>query len=315
MPTTPEAIAAAIAEAATAGFRGDLIARGQARAIIWRDGVLPADAPAFLPQLSYDLHSYGYALLGLGLRLLELGGDATQARTAFEQAGTALESVIAKGNRDEVDRDFHFVMAAASYHLARYSARAYSLLGIVEADENFSPTERVLAQLMRRNFRDFRRTALDYRASGEGSDGQIANAIQASLEGADVAGGEEFLFDGLDTALTDGFMAAMSLFVQAVERGERGFVDQAIARLRTGLAVSGELNILPQWWTHRVAIHLIGDLWSNTFHERVPLQPVGGEAADWPKLRELFIALLESRIRAEVDLWPSQIEAAGRSVD
>jgi superfamily II DNA/RNA helicase len=315
MPTTPEAISAAIAEAATAGFRGDLLARGQARAIIWRDGVLPADAPQFAALLSYDLHSYGYALLGLGLRLLELGGGETQARIAFEQAATALESVIAKGNRDEVDRDFHFVMAAASYHLARYSARAYSLLAIVEADENFSPTERVLAQLMRRNFRDFRRTALDYRASGEGSDGQIANAIQAALEGADVAGGEEFLFDALDKALTDGFMAAMSLFVQAVERGERGLVDQAIERLRTGLAVSGELNMLPQWWTHRVAIHLIGDLWSNTFHERVPLQPVGGEAADWPRLRELFIALLESRTRAEVDLWPSQIEAAGRAVD
>jgi hypothetical protein len=117
MPTTPEAIAADITEAATAGFRGRLIAQGQARAIIWRDGALPPDAPAFAPQLTYDLHSYGYALLGLGLRLRELGGDAAQARTAFEQAATALEAVIAKGNRQEVDRDFHFTMAAASYHL------------------------------------------------------------------------------------------------------------------------------------------------------------------------------------------------------
>ena len=142
MPTTPEAIAADITEAATAGFRGSLIARGQARAIIWRDGALPPDAPAFAPQLSYDLHSYGYALLGLGLRLRELGGDPAQARTAFEQAATALESVIAKGNHQEVDRDFHFVMAAASYHLAHFSARVFSLLAIVEADENFSTIER-----------------------------------------------------------------------------------------------------------------------------------------------------------------------------
>lgn len=315
MPTTPEAIATDIEEAATAGFRGNLIARGQARAIIWRDGTLPADAPAFAPQLSYDLHSYGYSLFGLGLRLLDLGGDATRARSAFEQAATALESVIAKGNRGEVDRDFHFVMAAASYHLAHYSARAYSLLAIVEADENFSPTERVLAQLMRRNFRDFRRAALDHRASGDGSDGHIVHAIQAALESAAGAGGEDFLFDGLDTALTDGFMAAMSLFVQAVERGERGLVDRAIERLQTGLAICGEFNMLPQWWTHRVAIHLIRDLWSNTFHERIPVQPTGGPAGDWSRLRELFIALLQSRIRAEVDLWPSQVDAAGRAVD
>jgi superfamily II DNA/RNA helicase len=314
MPTTPEAIAAGIDEAATAGFRGSLIARGQARAIIWRDGALPPDAPAFAPQLSYDLHSYGYALLGLGLRLLELGGDATRARTAFEQAATALESVIAKGDRGESDRDFHFVMAAASYHLAHYSARAYSLLAIVEADENFSPMERVLAQLMRRSFRDFRRTALDYRASGEGGDERIEAAIRVAMEGAG-AGDGEFLFDGLDTALTDGFMAAMSLFVQAVERGQRGLVDTALDRLRIGLSICGELNMLPQWWTHRVAIHLLRDLWSNTFHERLPPQPTGGEAADWTRLRELFIALLQCRPRAEVDLWPSQLAAAGRAVD
>lgn len=74
MPTTPDTIAASIIEAAAAGFRGRLIARGQARAIIWRDGVLPPDAPEFAPQLSYDLNSYGYSLLGLGLRLRERRG-------------------------------------------------------------------------------------------------------------------------------------------------------------------------------------------------------------------------------------------------
>ena len=227
MPTTPEAIAADIAEAATAGFRGRLIARGQARAIIWRDGALPPDAPAFAPQLSYDLHSYGYALLGLGLRLRELGGDAAQARTAFEQAATALEAVIAKGNRQEVDRDFHFVMAAASYHLAHLSARAYSLLAIVEADENFSPIERVLAQLMRRNFarssrqrarlpglRRRQRCPDRRRHPGQSRSGRGA------AEPAD--GGNDFLFDGLDMALTDAFMAAMSLFLLALWNGASG---------------------------------------------------------------------------------------------
>ena len=49
--------------------------------MIWRDGVLPPDAPDFSTQLSYDLNSYGYALLGLGLRLRELEGDAAKARS------------------------------------------------------------------------------------------------------------------------------------------------------------------------------------------------------------------------------------------
>ena len=64
------------------------------------------------------------------------------------------------------------------------------------------------------------------------------------------------------------------------------------------LAICSEMNMLPQWWAHRIAIHLLSDLWSSTFHERIPLQPAGGEAADWPRLRELFIALLQRRTKS-----------------
>jgi hypothetical protein len=128
MATTIEAIEADIAAASVPGFRLRLIARGRARAMIWRDGALPPGAPAFSDLLSYDLQSYGYAMLGLGLRLRDLGGDVDRARVAFQQAATALEAVIANGDPANPDRDFHHVMAAAAYHLGRFSARAYSLL-------------------------------------------------------------------------------------------------------------------------------------------------------------------------------------------
>jgi superfamily II DNA/RNA helicase len=318
MPTTPEEIVEAINEAAKSGFRGKLIARGQARSMIWRNGVLPSDAPAFSALLSNDLHSYGYALLGLGLRLREMDSDEAQARLAFEQAAKALEAVMAKGNRQEADRNFHFVMAAASYHLAHFSARAYSLLSIIEADMNFSPIERVLAFLMRRDLDALQETVLDFRVSGEGHDERITAAIQAHLDQAaadQVPDGNEFLFDSVDLALTDTFFAAMAMFLLALERGERQFLDQALARLRESKDICGELNMLPQWWAHRIAIHLLSDLWSNTFHEKVPKLPVGEEAVDWTQLRELYIASMLRRSKAEVDLWPSQIEAATRAVD
>jgi superfamily II DNA/RNA helicase len=204
--------------------------------------------------------------------------------------------------------------------LAHLSARAYSLLAIVQADENFAPIERVLALLMRRNFGALRASVLNYRASGEGSDARITAGIQANFDQAEAAAnptddGNDFLFDGLDTALTDAFFAAMSFSLLALERGERPLLDQALGRLRVSLAICGEMNMLPQWWAHRIAIHLLSDLWSSTFHERLPLQPAGGEAVDWPRLRELFIALLQRRPRAEVDLWPSQVDAATRAVD
>jgi len=320
MPTTPEEIVSDIREAAAPGFRGSLIARGQARAIIWRDGKLPPDAPPFAVQLSHDLHSYGYALLGLGLRLRELGGDDAQARIAFEQAATAIEAAISKGNPQEVDRDFHFVMAAASYHLAHLSARAYSLLAAVESDENFSPIERAIGRLMRRDFNALRASVLDYRTNGEGSDARVSAAIDAHLGELEskpdaINSNNEFLFDSLDVALTDAFMASISLFLVAVDWGERTLVDQAIERLQESLTICAEFNMLPQWWTHRIAIHLLLDLWSTTFHEKVPLQPEGGEAADWARLRELFIAQLQRRPRAEIDLWPSQLHAAIRAAN
>lgn len=320
MATNPDAIAAAIADTTAAGFRGRLIAQGQARAIIWRDGILPPGAPAFRPNLSFDLHSYAYGLLGLGLRLVEMDGNREQARVAFLQAATALEAVIAKGNREEVDRDFHFVLAAASYHLAQLSARAYSLLAIVAGEENFSPIEQALALLMRRDISTLRDLIYAYRLEGRGSDVRIAALIQERMaQEAQAAprdgSGNDYLFEGLDLAITDTFFGALSTFLLALDRGERGLVELAVARLRENLEVCAELNLLPQWWVHRVAIHLLFDLWSNSFHDKLPLLPVGGDAPDWANLRELFIASLGRRPKAEIDLWPSQIEAAARAVD
>jgi hypothetical protein len=47
--------------------------------------------------------------------------------------------------------------------------------------------------------------------------------------------------------------------------------------LREGLAICAEINFLPQWWSYRVGGHLIDDLWSSSFHERLPLLPDGGD--------------------------------------
>lgn len=319
MPTV-ESIQADIDEAISPGFRARLIARGQARALIWRDGILPAGAPAFSPQLSYDLHSYGYSLLELGLRLRELGGDPARSRIAFEQAAISLEAVMAKGASGESDRGFHFVMAAAAYHLAHLSAQAYSLLTIIRTEDNFSPIEHAVAQLMLRDLRSLQATVLGFRLQGRGSDATIAAAFHAQWDRAEAAGeladdASSFLFDGVDLALTDNFFGAIATFLLALERGDGPLKDQALARLREGLSICTEINQIPQWWVHRISWHLLSDLWDSTFHARLPLLPAGGDAVDWPSMREIFIASLASRKKAEIDLWPSQIIAAGRAVD
>jgi superfamily II DNA/RNA helicase len=323
MPSTIERIRADIDESATPGFRGKLLARGQARAMIWRDGVLPEGAPGFSSQLSYDLHAYGYVLLSQGLRLRELGdNESDYARRAFEQAAIALEAAIAKGNRSERDRDFHFVTTACAYHLAHLSARAYSLLAVVRGEENFSPIEKALAHLMLRDFDRLEALAVVGRVDGPGSDSNILVGLQAQLSASKDASVEspqpeapELLIEALDSALTDNFFGAVATFLLALERGERFLVDQAIARFGEGLAICSDLNLLPQWWAHKLASHLIDDLWSCSFHVRLPAAPVGGDAPDWPSIRELFIASLLCRRRSEVDLWPSQLIAATRAAD
>ena len=321
MAATIEEIERDIQAATAAGFRGSLLARGQARSIIWRDGVLPEDAPPFSPLLSYDLLSYGYSLLGMGLRLLELEGNPDNARLAFEHAAGAIEAVIAKGDATDHAWGFHHVVAAAAYHLGRFSARAYSLLAGRLADANISPIERCLALLMVRNLNALYTLITSWRRDGAGTDNNLVTFLQGgaaeapSSDQGDDKDDQSPAFDVLDLAITDNFMAAIAVFLLALERGDSTLVDQAISRLHTGLTGCAEMNFVPQWWSHRLAIYLIGDLWSASFHVRLPLIPNQPEAADWEKLREIFIALLHRRARAEIELWPSQLDAAARAMD
>lgn len=321
MASTVESIEADIETASAPGFRGRLLARGQARAVIWRDGVLPPDAPDFSSLLSYDLQSYGYSLLGLGLRLRELGGSPDRARMAFEQAASALEAVIAKGDPNDLERHFHLVMAAAAYHLGRFSARAYSILAAVQGNENYSAVERMLVHLMLRNFHALENDVFAVRLDAEYSDAALAARFEEQLAAAadDPAfgdgDGQSFLLDGVDKAVTDNFSAGLAIFLLALERGEASLLEAARARLGDGLSISAELNLLPQWWAHRTAIHLLNDLWSSSFHERLPVEPSGGAAPDWASLRQIFLAVLLRRDKAEIDLWPSQIDAAVRAAD
>lgn len=320
MPATPDEIIQAINSATASGFRGQLIARGQARSMIWQDGELPADAPVFSPLLSQDLQGYAYALIGMGLRLRELNGDPGYARIAFEQAATALESVISKGKHGGSETDFHFVMAAASYHLAHLSARAYSLLAMIGRNDNFTQSERVLAQLIRRDFSALRENVLGFRLRGEASDEVITNTYARRLSMPDddresAEADSDILFDGLDMALTDTYMSAISLFLLAVERGEASLLAKALDKLRTSQEICAQFNLLPQWWVTYITVHLLSDLWSDTFHARLSQVPSGSNAPGWSELRALFISLLHQRPRAEIDLWPSQRDAAARAVN
>ena len=141
------------------------------------------------------------------------------------------------------------------------------------------------------------------------------NLDQAEGAANPVDGGSDFLFDGLDTALTDAFLAAMSLFLLALERGERPLLDQALERLRVSLAICSEIE-------HAAAV--VG----ASHRDPPPIGPLvehlpRESAAPAGRRRSGRLAAASRAVhrtastapKAEVDLWPSQIEAATRAVD
>ncbi|GKS96872.1 DEAD/DEAH box helicase [Acidovorax sp. SUPP2825] len=317
MATTLEELQANIEAAITPGYRQKLLARGQARGMIWRAGLLPIDAPLFSPELSEDLLSFGYSLLLHGLRYLDLGGSFSLARVAFEVSAESIEAVVARGEVNE-DRDFHRLMAGGAYHLGRYSARAYSMLFRGLGQSNLSVVERCLAQLMLRDLDGVNAAVSRWFESGVGSDknliGALAKDVDAELENKNFE--DEGVIEAMTLALEGNFLSAMSQTLLALERGDQLLILQAQNRLREGLAVAGELNLVSQWWTHRLAVYIVDGLWTSSFHALLPTQgPAGAEMGEWVNLRKLFVASLLRRRRAEVELWPSQIDAAKRVLE
>ncbi|MDO8775720.1 MAG: DEAD/DEAH box helicase [Burkholderiaceae bacterium] len=320
MAATLEELKANIDAAVVPGFRARLLARGQARAMIWRDGALPEDAPNFGAELSDDLLSYGYSLLQHGLRYVDMGGDAETARKSFEVAAEALEAVVARGGAT-AERDFHRLVAAAAYHLGRFSARAYSLLHQGLAEANLSAMEKGLAKLILRDLDGLAGDVGAWFASGQGSEAAVVAALGrpgtfAEGEETDGAGAIDERISAMLLALEDNFMAALAVAMLALERGDEALLLRARERLQHGLEVAGELELVPAWWCHRMAVHLLGGLWETSFHKVLPLSgPPGAEIGDWASLRKLFIASLYRRSKSEVELWPSQLQAARRVLD
>lgn len=254
------------------------------------------------------------------LRYTDLGGDAATARKAFEVSAEALEAVVERGAA-YAERDFHRLVAAAAYHLGRFSARAYSLLFKGLAKTNLSTMEKALAKLMLRDLDGLAEDIGAWFAAGRGSEEALVAALsQSNVQDNGVGAIEEEAHDGrIDVvliALEDNFMAALATATLALERGDEALLSRARERLQNGIEVAADLELVPAWWIHRLTIHLLGDLWDTSFHKVLPLGGLpGSDVGDWARLRKLFIASLYRRSKAEIELWPSQLQAARRVLD
>lgn len=315
----PEELINYIRKVTESDYRDSMIAHGQVIASAIRVGGLLDDASCSFPDIDRNLISYAYAILDLGLRLYELDSFAVESRRAFEAAASAFEAVSVRISRHDDQNKFVQLMAASSSHIAGYSARASCLVSSLIESEKLTLMEEILVNLMCRNISKVRDDVLKYRISDKGSDASIVSFINSKLQNGDEEreddSSEDLLIECINMSIMDSYCSSMSMFVLGLERGEKSLMEEARNNLKIGLGVCNDLNLVSQWWIHRISIYLISDLWTNTYHEKLPDHFAGSESTEWTRLRELFISIIYRKKRSEIDLWPSQIEATERAID
>lgn len=285
--------------------RGRLLARGEARAIIRRAGQVPEDAPPLGETLDSDLAEYGFSLLRACLALREHEGESEVWRSGFLRAGNAFESLVRNGSPEAPARGFFRTMGAASHHLAGYSAMAFSLIKQQEQDPNFAPSELAIARLLLRDLRGLRDDALKWLRDPTNQD----SAIRIRLTEGDLD-----IDDALSIVLTTTVYRAFAFFEFGLATGESTLYESAIALLDLALRVAHNAGAVTLWWIIRVARNLIDDLWKSSLHQLLPTNGPAN-ADNYAKNRECFLAALYTRRSSEVELWPSQIDAARRAID
>ena len=121
--------------------------------------------------------------------------------------------------------------------------------------------------------------------------------------------------DAIADILNTTICRALAFFDFALQTGANEPWATARELLSGAISLADDAENVPLWWISRLCLNLIDDLWAHSLHVILPLNPPVGGTEKYPDLRRMFIASLYARKNAEVELWPSQREAAKRSAD
>ncbi|MDA7418076.1 DEAD/DEAH box helicase [Xenophilus arseniciresistens] len=289
------------------GVWGRLLDRGAAWSIMRQAGVLPEDAPPLGEQIDIDLAEHGFSILRAALSLRELDGTSALCQRAFERAGNAFESLVRNGAPDAEERGFYRTIAGAAYHLAGYSAIAYSLFGEQQvSDLNANAAEGALILLILRDLDRLRTYVKSHLLDEDNGDASVSVLLEDGEIDSDEA---------ISIVLNTVVCRALAFFDFALQTGEVSLLDTAKELLDTALDLADAAASVSLWWIVRLCRNMLDDLWAHSLHETLPSDPPEGGEGRYVELRRLFIASLYARRSAELELWPSQREAAKRSTD
>lgn len=323
MPRDPDDLTRRLDAAIDAGFRNRLLARGQARSMIRRDGVLPDGSPEFSTYLDADLLNYGYALLVDGLEVLEEleanGGagnistsQAEVARLAFIQSSYSLEAAT-RNAADAPDQMFHRLLAGAGSHLGGYAARAFSLMVGSRESGQLTPMELTLADLTMRDLGAVEERTRLLRSSAAVSDDSLLAALTADND--DAGNDPADRLGPVALLLSENYLSSVSSALFGIEIGDRELLAGALENLALGERASMDVGAPGPWWVYRLTRRMLGDLFDTSIRTNIPIDPPSGDGEDaprWRYLRRTFIENLRARGRSEIDLWPSQLHVVDR---
>lgn len=302
---TVEELSAYLGDLLRNDFRGSLSDRATAWSMMRVNGEPPAGT-GFSRTIATDLAEYGFSVLRAALQLTERKGDRQLAQNAFNAAGKAFESLVRNTYEEDPHVGFFRVIAGASYHLAGYSAIAYSILNKrLEQGENNAPCEIALIWLILRDLdhlRSFIREVLD---------DTVTDAILTEM----LEIGDFELEDAVSEILNGSICRGLAFFDLALATGDERLYQQAQSFFRKAEKLATDSSTVTLWWIAKLTANLTDDLWSSTLHVQLPIEPPSGGEERYSSLRELFISQLYARKVAEVELWPSQLEAAARCRD
>jgi len=283
--------------------------------MIWRDGVVPEEVPEPLraASLTANLLDFGYGVLALALELRDANRDRASGEQfptteGFRVAAEAIESAVRRGDPTNGDQGRHLVVSAAAFHLAGYAARAFSLLSLAALDRNLASHERCLAYLLRRDLLVLRSQIIQWHSDPTHTD----EAVSVRLLDAEDAFGAE---DAAVLALTTSYHRGLGLADTGLQSGDRAIFDDARQILEAVVDSAAQIGNVPTWWATTLTVHLLRDLWDQSLHVLLPSGPNITAPARWGDLRRDFVAQLGARKPPQIELWPSQIAAAKRSVD
>src|SRR5262249_41107583 len=141
-------------------------------------------------------------------------GSSALTDKAFEQAGRAFEALVRNGDTAAAERGFHRLIAAAAYHLAGYSAVAFSLFKEVSEDLNLSPGEVAAMLLILRDLDRLRAYVRDWLTREDNGDAAVA----ARLGDGETGDIDEAIAIILNTTIC----RALAFFDFALQTGEDG---------------------------------------------------------------------------------------------